>query len=236
LQPHWVGISAVFKDTSTAVVAVAIHDTVYLVDFCAHPIDLSQKQTGEDRIADYVIDMLQDYQQKNAVKFIGAGVPYDLMKKSLRLCARLWLELDIVPVSIAPQVEDRNDEADHNFWDSKLVDEQADSMARKCIMSFGPSLAPLLQVGFRGLVEVDEGFQVRLLTSGDYEKSCSGNTWGATMKYITSVKASKTKIAFFSSTPQGGGVALMRHALVRFAKVMDVDLAWYVYRRKSICL
>ena len=214
--------------------AIAIHDTVYLVDFAVQPINLTKTQKNEDGIADYVIDMLETYQQRHAVKFIGAGVPRDLMKKSPKLCARLWLELDIVPVSIAQQVQDAKDEIDHNFWDSKLVDEQADSMARKCIMHFGPSLAPLLQVGFRGVVEVDESFQIRLLTADDYEKSCSSTTWEATMKYVTSLKVSKTKIAFFSSTPQGGGVALMRHALVRFAKVMGVDLAWYVFDKNKL--
>jgi alpha,alpha-trehalose phosphorylase (configuration-retaining) len=46
------------------------------------------------------------------------------------------------------------------------------------------------------------------------------------MKFANSLKKRGTKVAFFSSTPQGGGVALMRHALVRFAKVMGVDLTW----------
>jgi alpha,alpha-trehalose phosphorylase (configuration-retaining) len=208
-------------------VAIAIHDGIYLVDFCVQHIDLSDKQKGEDGIADWVIEKMKDYEQKNAAKFVGAGVPYDLLKKCPKLCSRLWLELDVVPISIAPELEGlRMESKETTFWDSKCVDEQADSMARKCIMNFGPSLAPLLQVGFRGLAEVDAGFQARLLIADDYEKSCSATTWNATMKYIMALKQNKTKIAFFSSTPQGGGVALMRHALVRFAKVMGVDLAW----------
>lgn len=46
------------------------------------------------------------------------------------------------------------------------------------------------------------------------------------MKFATDLKKNGTKIAFFSATPQGGGVALMRHALVRFAKTIGVDLTW----------
>jgi len=46
------------------------------------------------------------------------------------------------------------------------------------------------------------------------------------MKYAADLKERKVKIAFFSSTPQGGGVALMRHALVRFSKVLGLDLKW----------
>jgi len=37
-----------------------------------------------------------------------------------------------------------------------------------------------------------------------------------------------TKITFFSATPQGGGVALMRHALVRFGDKLGVKLNWFV--------
>jgi hypothetical protein len=209
-------------------VAIAIHDGVYLIDFCVQPIDYSSEQTGEDGIADFVIKKMEQFQRNNAAKFIGAGIPYALMKKSPKLCSRLWLELDVVPISVTPELEGFHmDTKDHTFWDSKLVDEQADSMARKCIMNFGPHLAPLLQVGFRGLVAVDAGFQAHLLSADDYKKTCGANTWDATSKYITSLIEKNTKIAFFSSTPQGGGVALMRHALVRFAKAMGVDLAWY---------
>ena len=84
----------------------------------------------------------------------------------------------------------------------------------------------MLQVAYRGIVEVDSGFQARILALGDFEKSCGPNTWKAVMKYVTSLQAKKTKIAFFSSTPQGGGVALMRHALVRLAKLLEIDLTW----------
>ena len=51
-------------------------------------------------------------------------------------------------------------------------------------------------------------------------------TWAATMKYADSLKKNKTKIAFFNSTPQGGGVALMRHALIRFLRLIGVDCKW----------
>lgn len=47
------------------------------------------------------------------------------------------------------------------------------------------------------------------------------------MHYAKKLRENKIKVAFFSSTPQGGGVALMRHALVRFARLIGVDLTWY---------
>lgn len=117
-------------------VAVAIHDTVYLVDFSVRTIQINDiHQEGEEPIADYVISQLKAYEKSNLSKFVGAGLPVELMKKSPTLCSRLWLELDIVPISILPESEGHETELkDRTFWSAKCVDEQADSMARKCIM------------------------------------------------------------------------------------------------------
>lgn len=93
--------------------------------------------------------------------------------------------------------------------------------------NFGPSLVPLLQVGFRGIVQTDAGFRAHLTTVQNHKDTCGAATWEATMNYVKKLRGNKTKIAFFSSTPQGGGVALMRHALVRFSRLMGVDLTWY---------
>lgn len=93
--------------------------------------------------------------------------------------------------------------------------------------NFGPSLVPLLQVGFRGIVQTDAGFRVHLNTVQNHKDTCGPTTWNAMMKYAKSLRQGQVKVAFFSSTPQGGGVALMRHALVRFSRLMGVDLTWY---------
>lgn len=91
---------------------------------------------------------------------------------------------------------------------------------------FGPNKAPLLQVGFRGNVEVDAGFHAVLTRLSDYEKTVGERTWRAAMQYAEDLKKRKIKVAFFSSTPQGGGVALMRHALVRFSENLGTDIKW----------
>ncbi|TAQ85383.1 hypothetical protein B7494_g6288 [Chlorociboria aeruginascens] len=239
LDTIYAGVSAVFNDVEkTAVVAIAIHDNTYLADFSVKTIDLSSSPT-EDRISDYVISELETYEHQNLSKFVGVGLPYGLMKRSPFLPSRLWLLLDVVPIIIrADHEEDIEGDEEQGggegrmHWREKGIDEQADSMARKCIMHFGPSLAPLLQVGYRGFVEVDSGFRARILTLSDFEKTCSATTWKTMMKFVTSLKQKGTKIAFFSSTPQGGGVALMRHALVRLAKLLGVDLKWYVPKPK----
>ncbi|KKY29770.1 putative clock-controlled-9 protein [Diaporthe ampelina] len=225
LTTLYVGISAVFANDHTAAVALAIHDTIYLIDFSVKHITLDDSmKTGHDLIADYVISALQAYEHENFAKFIGAGLPATVKYMSPSLCSRLWLEIDIVPIMLRPDEENK----EKSFWDVKQVDEQADSMARKCIMHFGPSLVPLLQVGFRGVVQTDAAFRAHLTTIQNHKDTCTPPTWASTVKYADQLRKKHTKIAFFSSTPQGGGVALMRHALVRFARLMGVDLTWYV--------
>lgn len=52
------------------------------------------------------------------------------------------------------------------------------------------------------------------------------------MHYSQSLREGRKKFAFFSATPQGGGVALMRHALVRFCRLLGVDCTWWVPKPK----
>jgi hypothetical protein len=104
---------------------------IYLVDFSVKYIIFDDAlSTGQDLIADYVIEAVQLYEHNNFSKFIGAGLPTMLKYTSPSLCSRLWLELDIVPIVMRPDAEHK----ERSFWDVKQVDEQADSMARKCIM------------------------------------------------------------------------------------------------------
>ncbi|KAG5756947.1 hypothetical protein H9Q70_000486 [Fusarium xylarioides] len=225
LQTLYLGISAVFADDHTAVIALAIHDTVYLNDFSIKHISLDEDmREGQDLIADHIINEVEAYEHENFVKFIGAGLPVTLKYMSPYLCSRLWLDLDIVPVVLRPDHEAK----EKNFWDVKRVDEQADSMARKCILNFGPSLVPHLQVGYRGIVQTDAGFRVHLTNLQNHKDTCSSATWNAMQFYANKHREKKTKIAFFSATPQGGGVALMRHALVRLSRLLGVDVTWYV--------
>ncbi|KII88991.1 glycosyltransferase family 4 protein [Plicaturopsis crispa FD-325 SS-3] len=111
----------------------------------------------------------------------------------------------------------------------RTVDEQADSAARKSIMFFGPNNNPRLMIGPRNQVAVDAGGKIHLIDDlEEYRRTVGPGTWAAVIKLAEELREKKVKIGFFSSTPQGGGVALMRHALIRFLTALDVDVAWYV--------
>lgn len=77
------------------------------------------------------------------------------------------------------------------------------------------------------MVEVDSDGRAQLTVRDDYKKTVNADTtWKATLHYAQSLKDGNVKIAFFNSTPQGGGVALMRHALIRFLRTLEVDCSW----------
>lgn len=92
---------------------------------------------------------------------------------------------------------------------------------------FGPSMTPKLQVGMHGEVQVDVNGMVHLCSLHDYEATCSRASWETMKFYANKMRAANTKLAFFSATPQNEGSAPMRHALVRFSRLLGLDIKWY---------
>lgn len=131
----YMGISAAFTGEDSAVLCMAAHDTVYLVDYAIREIKLDKVNDPDyDRIAQHAREMIRRYEKNNFIKFIGAGLPVTLASAAPTVCSRLWLDLDIVPIVI----DDDRFISESSFWEAKRVDEQADSMARKCLMYVSP--------------------------------------------------------------------------------------------------
>ncbi|OQD71943.1 hypothetical protein PENPOL_c001G02647 [Penicillium polonicum] len=231
----YAGVSSNFEDHYTSTIAIAFRDTTYLLDFIEK--EFTNGQVSADEATDFIISELSAYSTQHLEKIVGISMPEHVPKHCPRLCPRLWAELDIIPlvlsnetlidrVSVEQATETQNPRSDG--WNEKTIDEQAESMARKGVRLFGPENTPLLQVGFLGLVEVDTAYHVRLADLSEFQKTVSDRTWTAAQRYATDLKERNVKVAFFSSTPQGGGVALMRHALLRFSHCLGTDIKWYV--------
>ncbi|KAJ6018918.1 hypothetical protein N7522_000985 [Penicillium canescens] len=233
----YAGVSSYFSPNHrTSLVAIAIRDTTYLLDFFEK--EFINGQACPEEATDFIISELKNYSKKHLEKIVGLAMPRHVADHCPVLCSRLWAEIDILPlvlpesalvdrVSVGPSIEAPNP-SEASAWDQRTVDEQAESMGRKCVRLFGPENIPLLQVGFLGLVEVDTAFHVRLANLQDFKKTVSSRTWSAVEHYTADLQERKVKIAFFSATPQGGGVALMRHALARFSHYLGTDIRWYV--------
>ncbi|RAK71885.1 putative trehalose synthase (Ccg-9) [Aspergillus fijiensis CBS 313.89] len=229
----YAGLSILFDDDG-ATVAIAIRDATYLLDFVQDDLTAEGDESLSTQIVDYVLNNLRKYSEERLEKFIGLAMPTTVAKKCPTLCSKLWAELDIIPLVLPEESSIGTDNVSNHpirkstGWEIKSVDEQSESMGRKCVRLFGPENIPLLQVGFLGLVEVDTAFHVRLTNLEDFRKTVTQKTWDAVQYYASDLKKRKTKVAFFSATPQGGGVALMRHALARFSYSLGTDIRWYV--------
>ena len=81
-------------------------------------------------------------------------------------------------------------------------------------------------ISIQNEVQVDIAGLVKIATLDDYRHTVRGPTWRALVKIASTVRDRKLRIAFFSATPQGGGVALMRHALLRLLRLLGINGQW----------
>ncbi|EXJ87451.1 hypothetical protein A1O3_04411 [Capronia epimyces CBS 606.96] len=230
LSEFWAGIAIEEESASALKIGIAIHDGTYSVDFAIHRLSAQEdarKDRDSDWVVDHIVSQLEAYRKEHVCKILGAGITADLHHKSPNLCSRLWAEMDIVPIVVEsnPILQPTQGRQRRR---ALLVDEMADSAARKCLAAYAPTKLPRLAISYQNQVEVDMAGMIHLATADDYKRSVREPTWTAVQKYIKDVVDRKLRIVFFSATPQGGGVALMRHALIRFLRLYDVDIEWFV--------
>lgn len=253
VEAIYAGLSATQSDDGELFYCVALHDGTYPVDCQDKALGFSRSVTRSIRLSDdsseagsgistpmsvvsvaetpeaveeAFIDYLRSYREAKLSKPMGASLTAELDQLSPHLAVRLWAELDILPFIFPVE---KNEE--HT---SMSLDQQAEYMARKTVKQFNVKGELPVQIGPRRQVLVDLDGKVRISELESYNSTTKVETTGAaTMHYVDSLKKNSTKIAFFNSTAQGGGVALMRHALMRYLRLVDVDCKWYVPYGKS---
>lgn len=75
-------------------------------------------------------------------------------------------------------------------------------------------------------VEVDIAGRAQLATLMEYAQLVSPRTLRTAAWFASATRRKGLALAFFSATPQGGGVALMRHALIRYLRLENVKCNW----------
>ena len=81
---------------------------------------------------------------------------------------------------------------------------------------FAPDGQLRLDIGLHNNLRPDLGGRAAYATLQQYVDGVSQETKRVAETYAKTVKERNKSIAFFSATPRGGGVALMRHALLRY--------------------
>jgi len=241
VQPLYIGVAATKVEGQTVRIGISIHDGVYSVYSCIHQVTPRPGLFIEDTIRADVNKTLRDYSVQHRAKFVGAGVTPGLENICPGICPSLWRDFDTIAMVLNVQTSAISELKDTRAT-TVDVDEQADSAAQECVMHFGPNNNPALTIAFRNQVMPDAQGAVKLVEGlGEYRATVHKGTWNTVLKYAFELKGytdghtngnpqcPPTKIAFFSATPQGGGVALMRHALVRFGDKLGVKLNWFVF-------
>ncbi|ORZ22342.1 hypothetical protein BCR42DRAFT_345122 [Absidia repens] len=132
-----------------------------------------------------------------------------------------WQELDAIPFII--------------HTEAKSSDERASAAVRKAVMFLSPQYPgnlPRVCVGYRHELVVDFNNIIHLVDLEDYRKTVSDETWRVWNEISGEFKRKNIRVTYFNSTPQGGGVALMRHALLRFFHLNGISAHWFVARPK----
>ncbi|BGP40935.1 hypothetical protein JCM10449v2_004900 [Rhodotorula kratochvilovae] len=133
---------------------------------------------------------------------------------------RVWLELDAIPFL-----------ASHAASEGKFsLDAQAGAAVDEALATLVPMSSSTIKIQLSPLrqVLVDADFRVRLYSLPLLKSITSPALWNAFSDLGSALAQQKTSVAFFSATPRGGGVALMRHSLMRVWHATGLDVRWFV--------
>ncbi|GAA5863971.1 hypothetical protein JCM1840_000652 [Sporobolomyces johnsonii] len=133
---------------------------------------------------------------------------------------RVWLKLDSIPFLASSAASEGQFSLDAQA--GAALDEALSSLVPMSSSTVKVALSPLRQV----LVDAD--FRIHLYSMKLLKSITSPALWHAFTVLGQALAMQKTSVAFFSATPRGGGVALMRHSLMRIWNSVGMDAGWYV--------
>jgi hypothetical protein len=134
----YAGISSLFTEGSSTRFAIVIRSSSELVNFFECTLPCQDRQEAATEVPILVLDKLIQYRNVFHEKIAGIALPRELSQRCPSLATKLWEVLDAVPLVIEQQKHrrakgDQGELATFLGWDEKQMDEQADSMVRKCI-------------------------------------------------------------------------------------------------------
>ncbi|ORY25443.1 hypothetical protein BCR39DRAFT_544106 [Naematelia encephala] len=217
---------------------VVLHDGTGVVESETFHFDYHQQKDGDEagktaeakRFAQQGLALVRSVQTQKGMNVrlisIAEPVPIELKNRTgVEFFATIWLHVDCIPFIVTPSTS--------IFTKLPAPSTQANAssavaMALKHLHPASHSATIADTAPSDHAVLVDCGGEVRLCSLTQYEESTSPQLWKRFLALSTLLRKNKTKIAFFSATPQGGGVALMRHALIRLWKMVGLEVKWYV--------
>lgn len=181
-------------------------DAVHAAELKGDKIELFDIPFSKD-FESSVFEWIDVNARKRNIKYIAAGI---IAEENLeKLASRLWLKEDIVTYIFH--------ETDAHF------NHAAEKLAREVGQKFDST-----EIATAILGKYNEVIVKKLVTLEDYQKFCDPVDFKNVLRLAR--EFADKRIMFLSSTPQGGGVAIMRHALLRLFKLLKVNARWHVLR------
>lgn len=164
----------------------------------------------KDKAAETILSWLKRQGKDQNLKFVAAGISGKINHEEL--ASKLWLDLDIVPYL--------------HYEFKKTSEETVDEIAKNVQEKFDEN--NLVKVN---LLENNEAEIAFLTTFEEYKKTSPKKQIDDLLKLAEDFKGKR--MIFISATAQGGGVALMRHALIRLFRLIDVNADWYILKERA---
>lgn len=131
-QHIYAGVSIGTTGDFVSRAVIAVRDDTYLLDLLEH--EFATPATSP-MIHEHIISRLKKYSDEHSEKILGVALSRSLHKRIPALCPQLWAELDIIPIVLVeePDADATAEAMTKLHFQQKPIDEQAESLARKCI-------------------------------------------------------------------------------------------------------
>lgn len=169
-------------------------------------IRLNDDKTSKNSNRQNLFNYLNDYSRRQGVKIMAVGLSG--FSDFEAVATKLWQQLDIVPIE---------------YKGKGAADGTAKAECHLAQKRFDKDFVPQSAIGRNRAVEPQ--FLTDLKA---YQKISSKEDWKNILAVAKECRERHLKVIFINSTAAGGGVALMRHALIRFYKLLGVDVRWLV--------
>lgn len=170
------------------------------------PVELKAGHSDEKRL----LNELNGWIERIADKYKPVAATIYAPESLRPIISQLWLVHDIIPVFNA-----RDTDVNAHSCDDSEVDKLAVSFDENTLIPVG--VLPHNEVKVHEVVTFDE-----------YKKVTPTRDIELLLHFASKMKGKS--IVFIGSSWQGGGVALMRHALVRLLRLLGVDVHWCVLK------
>lgn len=181
------------------------HGNLQIAELQNNTITEYEKALHENNTDNTALEWLQQTAHDHNQQYIAASTHAGDFSPSFG--SKLWLQQDIVPFVVK-----RTEDAVSLSLEDQVRDVRAQFDAENLVRV---PLTPEREVVVSELVTLD-----------DYAPTTTGEDIMLADRLAEAFKG--RKLVFINATPQGGGVALMRHALIRYLRLLGVDAHWHI--------